>query len=238
VTYSAPSKVLWAVQAPRNRLQRARIDLLAQYVVKDAFGLEARIMEKERANLGAAASFRCAFPHMHARPSFSLCVFVGMWVYRTESSFGFLFDLDSPEGRYYRWRVYSLAMGDDVESYRTEPFQMTPHGPWWIPPEIPRERSASRSRSSSRSPSIERGKGLSSRHVAELQDILKNITLRRQDVRVFVLVPLDWLVSVGHVPSRSKKVWGLPWTTRIMRTRSPLRYPLAFRKLSHPHLLR
>ncbi len=63
-----------------------------------------------------------------------------VYVRAAETHFGFLFDMDSPDGRYYRWKVFSLAMGDELETYRTSPFQMTPNGPWWIPPELARER--------------------------------------------------------------------------------------------------
>ncbi|KAG1685358.1 hypothetical protein DVH05_008462 [Phytophthora capsici] len=49
----------------------------------------------------------------------------------------FLFEPQSVEALYYRWRVYSFAMGDDEHSWRVEPFQMTQGGPVWIPPELP-----------------------------------------------------------------------------------------------------
>ena len=41
------------VQVPRDRMQKMRIELLAKYIAKDGQGLETRIIEKERANLGA-----------------------------------------------------------------------------------------------------------------------------------------------------------------------------------------
>ena len=52
-------------------------------------------------------------------------------------AFRFLFDYDGAEGRFYRWRVYSLLMGDRETRWRTKPFQMTPDGPFWVPPPIP-----------------------------------------------------------------------------------------------------
>ena len=33
-----------------------------------------------------------------------------------------------------RPQVVSMVMGDTLESWRTEPFQMTVGGPWWVPP--------------------------------------------------------------------------------------------------------
>lgn len=34
-------------------------------------------------------------------------------------------------------QVFSLAMGDREDRWLSRPFQMTPDGPWWIPPEEP-----------------------------------------------------------------------------------------------------
>jgi hypothetical protein len=50
----------------RDRLQKMRIDLLAKYIAKDGQGLETRIMEKERANLGAALR-RVVWPPLRRR---------------------------------------------------------------------------------------------------------------------------------------------------------------------------
>ncbi|KAL8011609.1 putative RNA recognition motif domain, CID domain, SWAP/Surp superfamily [Plasmopara halstedii] len=88
----------------------------------------------------------------------------------------FLFKPDSAIGLYYRWRVYSFAMGDDEHSWRSKPFQMTLDGPVWYPPKTSstsfrqeflstspkrssrqrRSRSYSRSRSRSICPNPER----------------------------------------------------------------------------------
>ncbi len=43
--------------------------------------------------------------------------------------FRFLFDLASPEHAYYRWRLFSLASGDSMRSWRVEPFSMVEGGP-------------------------------------------------------------------------------------------------------------
>ncbi|KAL4146753.1 hypothetical protein PRNP1_010510 [Phytophthora ramorum] len=41
------------------------------------------------------------------------------------AEYGFLFEPQSPIALYYRWRVYSFAMGDDEYSWRETSFQMT-----------------------------------------------------------------------------------------------------------------
>ncbi|KAF0694815.1 Aste57867_14339 [Aphanomyces stellatus] len=35
---------------------------------------------------------------------------------------------------YYKWKIYSLQMGDTDATWRTMAFQMVPNGPMWIPP--------------------------------------------------------------------------------------------------------
>ena len=51
--------------------------------------------------------------------------------------FTFLHDTASPDHTYYRWRAYSLAQGDKLNDFRTEPFQMYQNGPVWQPPACP-----------------------------------------------------------------------------------------------------
>ncbi|CAN0412650.1 unnamed protein product, partial [Ectocarpus fasciculatus] len=48
--------------------------------------------------------------------------------------FAFLFEYESKEGQYYRWKVFSLVMGDREDRWVSRPYQMTPNGPWWVPP--------------------------------------------------------------------------------------------------------
>ncbi|KAJ3183952.1 U2 snRNP-associated SURP domain-containing protein [Gaertneriomyces sp. JEL0708] len=52
-------------------------------------------------------------------------------------SYKFLFDNDSPEHVYYRWKLYSILQGDPTTKWYTEPFQMFTEGATWIPPEPP-----------------------------------------------------------------------------------------------------
>ncbi len=51
--------------------------------------------------------------------------------------FAFLHETQSPDHAYYRWRAYSLAQGDTLEKFRTEPFRMYENGPIWQPPDCP-----------------------------------------------------------------------------------------------------
>ena len=56
---------------------------------------------------------------------------------KDDPDFAFLFDTieENEETVYYLWRVFSLANGDSLTSFRTDPFRMfTPNGKIWVPP--------------------------------------------------------------------------------------------------------
>lgn len=94
--------------------ERARfISIVASYVAKDGSALE-RLLEQE------------------VNPQFS---FLRLPLNPTQTK--------REEHIYYRWRVYSLAIGDGFYSWRTEPFVMLrPHGCFWIPPVMNAEQLA------------------------------------------------------------------------------------------------
>ncbi|KAI9011717.1 hypothetical protein DFJ74DRAFT_307995 [Hyaloraphidium curvatum] len=49
--------------------------------------------------------------------------------------FAFLFDFESPEHVYYRWKLYSVLQGEPPSGpWRTTPFEMYDEGPAWSPP--------------------------------------------------------------------------------------------------------
>ncbi|EEY54549.1 U2-associated splicing factor, putative [Phytophthora infestans T30-4] len=75
------------------------------------------------------------------------------------SAYSFFFEPQSALALYYRWRVYSFAMGDDEYTWREKPFQMTLDGPVWVPPKMP-----SRSPRGRRRGSHSRSSGQSSHH--------------------------------------------------------------------------
>ena len=54
---------------------------------------------------------------------------------RDTDDFAFLLDADCPEHQYYRWRVFSLAQGDTLSRWRTDPFVMIAGGLRWTPPD-------------------------------------------------------------------------------------------------------
>ena len=50
--------------------------------------------------------------------------------------FQFLFENQSPEHIYYRWRLYSLLQGDPKDDWKTEDFRMFKGGSLWKPPSM------------------------------------------------------------------------------------------------------
>ncbi|CAL8078656.1 unnamed protein product [Calicophoron daubneyi] len=48
--------------------------------------------------------------------------------------FKFLFDYQSSEHTYYRWKLWSILHGESVNNWRTEEFRMFEGGPLWRPP--------------------------------------------------------------------------------------------------------
>ncbi|CAG8449278.1 10371_t:CDS:10 [Ambispora leptoticha] len=56
--------------------------------------------------------------------------------------FAFLFQNESIEHVYYRWKIYSILQGDPKNKWKTEAFHMFDEGPIWVPPEIPFEEDA------------------------------------------------------------------------------------------------
>lgn len=57
-----------------------------------------------------------------------------------QSDFAFLFDFDSPDHVYYRWKLYSILQGDPIEGPSKDTpgsravFEMYDEGPPWAPP--------------------------------------------------------------------------------------------------------
>ncbi|PVV04415.1 hypothetical protein BB560_001093 [Smittium megazygosporum] len=56
--------------------------------------------------------------------------------------FRFLFENESSEHVYYRWKLYSLLNGDSTDHWSTKMFYMFSKGPIWYPPEIPQDKTA------------------------------------------------------------------------------------------------
>lgn len=51
--------------------------------------------------------------------------------------FRFLFQPESADHIYYRWKIFSFLQGENDHNWRTVPFQMQVGGPVWHPPPNP-----------------------------------------------------------------------------------------------------
>ena len=107
------------VTIPPVHVKRYVIDTMASYVAQDGHMFEKHIMSKEYENAFILPSGGEGNP--------------------TGDLFRFLWEPTSAEGVYYTWRVFSLANGDNLLRWRTEPFFMVEGGPRWIPPMLPVE---------------------------------------------------------------------------------------------------
>ncbi|ORX84383.1 hypothetical protein BCR32DRAFT_129333 [Anaeromyces robustus] len=132
-------------------------------------------------------------------PDFEALIMDREW---NNPKFSFLFQNNSAEHVYYRWKLYSIFQGDSKYDWRTESFNMFDEGPVWCPPLVPfndeeieqfseSESSSSSSESSSdsdytysrrhRRKGVKRGK-LTSSHRRKFQTILRNLNLERGSI--------------------------------------------------------
>jgi U2-associated protein SR140 len=63
---------------------------------------------------------------------------------RSNPLFSFLREHETPAATYYRWKVFSLLMGDAADEWREQPFQMFVNGGLWHPPRVPERMKRSR----------------------------------------------------------------------------------------------
>jgi U2-associated protein SR140 len=109
--------------------------------------------------------------------------------------FSFLYNIDSPEHIYYRWRIYSLSSGDNLRSWRVDPFLMVENSMRWMPPPMTlaamaANKAAVPQREDSALPDLAREK---------LIEMLNNLTVDRQaiaDAMVFAIDHVDHAADV------------------------------------------
>jgi hypothetical protein len=119
-----PGTLAIQVAVPTDALLRRTIDLWAEYVVTDGHAIESLLLGR----VGGGGGGGGGDADLHG-------------VEATPLSF-LLEPPDSDAGRYYRWRVFSLLMGDSRSAWRTAPFRMSAGGEWWMPPPLPQDADA------------------------------------------------------------------------------------------------
>ena len=155
---------------------------------------------------------------------------------KEDPDFAFLFDTieENEETVYYLWRVFSLANGDSLTSFRTEPFRMfAPNGKIWMPPveEIkmaPKDNSNSNGKdlmssyaqwptsngagvgasSSLVDYNVDRGeaqKALSETDQKRLKELLTLLTLERDRVRELTTFAIDHAICAEEIIAKLKE---------------------------------
>ena len=97
------------------------------------------------------------------------------------SDFDFLFNKDSPEHLYYKWRVYSFKQGDTIDEWNTAPFQFISGGETFLPP-LPRRETDRERRKSTEFDKIPKSESLSKEQREQVDDLLASITASRSDI--------------------------------------------------------
>jgi len=136
--------------------------------------------------------------------------------------FTFLFNQQSAEHLYFKWRAWSLANGDTVSRWQESNFQMVMGGPVFIPPAMPakpydtdrdrssrddRDRSERRDRDERRPESsgsqlgIKPGasKPLHDDAYDVLSELLRGVTVQRADIAKLMAFALDHAESSGEI---------------------------------------
>lgn len=119
--------------------------------------------------------------------------------------FNFLFELGSKEHTYYVWRLYSFAQGDTLQRWRTEPFIMITGSGRWIPPALPSVKSPEHEKESSitfaagRSRRMELERTLTDPQRDEFEDMLRALTLERNQIKEAMGFSLDNADAAGEV---------------------------------------
>ncbi|RLN87480.1 hypothetical protein BBJ28_00016565 [Nothophytophthora sp. Chile5] len=130
------------------------------------------------------------------------------------AEYAFLLETQSALALYYRWRVYSFAMGDDEYSWREKPFQMAADGPVSRDSRRPGVRDQDQTEKAeklltgqqiARARDLERGherNRLSSEDYDDFKELLDGLTLERESVKKtmgFALDNSEAAVDLVHV---------------------------------------
>ncbi|XP_057949874.1 protein RRC1 isoform X2 [Malania oleifera] len=155
---------------PEDDHLRHMIDTMALYVLDGGCAFEQAIMERGRGN----------------------------------PLFNFLFELGSKEHTYYVWRLYSFAQGDTLQRWRTEPFIMITGSGRWMPPPLPVARSPEHEKESGttfaagRSRRVELERTLTDPQRDEFEDMLRALTLERNQIKEAMGFALDNADAAGE----------------------------------------
>ncbi|CAD7701765.1 unnamed protein product [Ostreobium quekettii] len=134
--------------------------------------------------------------------------------------FSFLFDLQSPEHAYYRWKLFSLAEDDSMRSWQIDPFVMVAGGPRWIPPAMCIGDGSQLTAAQKGGDGRDRFKGLSDFERDKFEDMLRSLRVDRQsicDAMVFALNNADAASEVVDILFESLTLAETPLGLKVAR---------------------
>ncbi|MEW5308379.1 MAG: hypothetical protein WDW38_000347 [Sanguina aurantia] len=119
---------------------------------------------------------------------------------QSNADYAFLFDLRCPEHAYYRWRLYSLAEGDTLRTWRVEPFVLVKGGCRWVPPPMTAVQAATLTAAQKGDPPVrERERTLLESERDRFEDMLRGITVERTDITDAMMFALGNADASGEV---------------------------------------
>uniref|UniRef100_A0A1D1ZV34 U2 snRNP-associated SURP motif-containing protein n=1 Tax=Auxenochlorella protothecoides TaxID=3075 RepID=A0A1D1ZV34_AUXPR len=129
--------------------------------------------------------------------------------------FAFLLDTTSAEHAYYRWRLFSLASGDSLRSWRVEPFLMVEESNAWVPPPMTVgaagiAKTAAQGGGGRRRP--EEARPLSEAQRDRFEDCLRRLTMAREDICAAMMFALEMADSAAEVAEILSDALTLPET--------------------------
>lgn len=115
---------------------------------------------------------------------------------QSNPEFNFLFDVRLPEHAYYRWRLYSLACGDSLRSWRVDPFLMVERSSRWVPPPMTVGVTGHKTRAQ-RGGEHKQDLPLSDLQRDKFEDMLRTLTVEREDICAAMVFAMDNAESGG-----------------------------------------
>eukprot|EP00730_Choanoeca_flexa_P015692 TRINITY_DN7262_c0_g1_i3.p1 TRINITY_DN7262_c0_g1~~TRINITY_DN7262_c0_g1_i3.p1 ORF type:complete len:601 (+),score=159.97 TRINITY_DN7262_c0_g1_i3:55-1857(+) len=126
----------------------------------------------------------------------------------TDERFAFLYDYRSPEHVYYRWKLFSILNGEDLDRWRESRFRMYEGGPWWEPPKLD-EANVKVDNSH-----------LSTTDRDEFEGMLRNMTVERRDVgdtMYFCLMHAEASKEIVDCIEEAMSILATPPTLKVAR---------------------
>ncbi|KAK9865024.1 hypothetical protein WJX84_002089 [Apatococcus fuscideae] len=134
--------------------------------------------------------------------------------------FKFLFDLQSAEHAFYVWRIYSLASGDSLRSWRIEPFVLLEDGPRFVPPLMTLSDGSHQTAAQRGGEARDKDKPLSELQRDRFEDLLRGLTVEKADIceaMVFALDNAECAFEIVEILTESLTLAETPPPTKVSR---------------------